>query len=316
MEKLDEVLAKLMEKERNLNPTGVDSQDSSPSETEEPERILDPRIMRIQQQIAKRQEALNKASIATKVISSPEQCPWQNNPWRMCEECRDGKREDSQLEPVPIKIVYDVRECYSEVRYRELIGKSGLVGIELTHTFENAIIDRYNRDLYTYLMEWDPTTGNGIYISVRKDPQNPQGNGTGKSYALHALTHRLCRMGIPCLYARTVDFLMELRAAYDEGSQESETKVLRRYTQVPVLLWDDLGKERFKSDWGPEKFYYVIDYRVRARKPIVISSNFSLDDIEERFGDENFGPAIVSRLAGFCEVWTLGGPDRRIRKIK
>ena len=55
------------------------------------------------------------------------------------------------------------------------------MGIELNHLCEKAIIDEHNRELYTYL---------------------PEGNGTGKSYALHALTHRLCRMGIPCLYVR------------------------------------------------------------------------------------------------------------------
>jgi len=267
----------------------------------------------MQAEIARRQEILKKAPVVTKVIKSPDECPWRDDPWRKCEDCQMGKREESQLEPEPLRTIYDVSSCYSEVRYRELIKKSGLMGIELNHLFENAIIDEHNRELFTYLMEWEPSVGGGIYIAAKKETDNPQGNGTGKSYALHALTHRLCRMGIPCLYGRTVDFLMELRAAYDEGSQESESRVLRRYTQVPVLLWDDLGKESFRTDWGPEKFYYVIDYRVRTNKPMIISSNFDLGEIEAKFGRDNFGPAIASRLAGFCEVWTLGGPDRRIK---
>ena len=268
----------------------------------------------MQAEIARRQEILKKAPVVTKVIKSPDECPWRNDPWRKCEDCQNGTREKSQIEPEPLRTVYDVSACFIEMRYRELIEKSGLMGIELNHLFENAIIDEHNRELFTYLMEWEPSIGGGIYIAAKKDADNPQGNGTGKSYALHALTHRLCRMGIPCLYGRTVDFLMELRAAYDEGSQESESRVLRRYTQVPVLLWDDLGKESFRTDWGPEKFYYVIDYRVRTKKPMIISSNFDLGEIEAKFGRDNFGPAIASRLAGFCEVWTLGGPDRRIKK--
>lgn len=283
------------------------------SETEEPAESLDKRIAQIQAEIARRQEILKKAPVVTKVIKSPNECPWRENSWHRCEECQMGKIEESQLEPEPLRTIYDVSSCYSEVRYRELIEKSGLMGIELNHLFEKAIIDGHNRELYTYLMEWEPTIGGGIYIAAEKESNNPQGNGTGKSYALHALTHRLCRMGIPCLYGRTVDFLMQLRAAYDEGSQESESRVLRRYTQVPVLLWDDLGKERFRTDWGPEKFYYVIDYRVRTNKPIIISSNFDLGEIEAKFGRDNFGPAIASRLAGFCGMWTLGGPDRRVK---
>lgn len=295
---------------QNLKVTGLPA---SP-ETAEQEESLEDKIARWEVEIARRQEILRNAPVMTRVIKSPEECPWQDNPWRRCMDCRRGMREESKIEPEPLRTVYDVSACYSEIRYRELIQKSGLIGIELQHTFENATIDEYNRELYTRLMEWDPSVGCGIYIAAEKDPGNPQGNGTGKSYALHALTHRLCRMGVPCLYGRTVDFLMELKAAYEEDSQESESRVLNRYIRVPVLLWDDLGKESFRTDWGPEKFYYVIDYRVRTNKAIVISSNFDLAEIEARFGQDNFGPAIASRLAGFCEMWTLGGPDRRVRK--
>ena len=282
------------------------------SETEEPAESLDKRIAQMQAEIARREEILEKAPVITKTITSPEECQWRDN-WRKCEDCQDGQRTVERWEPKPHRVIYDVSTCFKEVRYRELIQKSGLVGIELRHTFEAAVIDRYNRELYTRLMKWEPSAGGGIYIAAEKDQNNPQGNGTGKSYALHALTHRLCRMGIPCLYGRTTDFLMQLRAAYDNGAQESERKVLNRYTNVPVLLWDDLGKESFRTDWGPEKFYYVIDYRVRTNKPMIISTNFSLADIEVRFGLDNFGPAIASRLAGFCEMWTLGGPDRRVK---
>lgn len=282
------------------------------SETEEPAESLDKRIAQMQAEIARRQEILEKAPVITKTITSPEECLWRDN-WRKCEDCQDGQRTVERWEPKPHRVIYDVSTCFKEVRYRELIQKSGLMGIELHHFFENASLDKYNRELYTRLMKWEPSAGGGIYIAAEKDQNNPQGNGTGKSYALHALTHRLCRMGIACLYGRTVDFLMQLRAAYDEGSQESERRVLSRYINVPVLLWDDLGKESFRTDWGPEKFYYVIDYRVRTNKPIIISSNFDLGEIEAKFGCNNFGPAIASRLAGFCEMWTLGGPDRRVK---
>jgi len=73
-----------------------------------------------------------------------------------------GKREESQLEPEPLRTIYDVSSCYSEVRYRELIEKSGAYGYELNHLFENAIIDEHNRELFTYLMEWVPSVGGGI----------------------------------------------------------------------------------------------------------------------------------------------------------
>lgn len=282
-------------------------------ETEERDVSLEAKMARWEAEMARQREILAKAPVVTKAIKSPKECPWRDSYWRKCEDCQKGTREESQIEPEPLRMVYDVSACFAEMRYRELIEKSGLMGIELHHFFENAALDKHNRELYARLMKWDPSAGGGIYIAAEKDPNNPQGNGTGKSYALHALTHRLCRLGVSCLYGRTVDFLMQLRAAYDDDTQESERRVLSRYINVPVLLWDDLGKESFRTDWGPEKFYYVIDYRVKTNKPIIISTNFDLGEIEAKFGRDNFGPAIASRLAGFCEMWTLGGPDRRVK---
>lgn len=48
-------------------------------------------------------------------------------------------------EPKPHRVIYDVSACFKEVHYRELLRKSGLVGIELEHTFEAAVIDEHNR---------------------------------------------------------------------------------------------------------------------------------------------------------------------------
>ena len=276
---------------------------------------LKARIARLEAEIARRREILAKAPVVKKTIKSPQECPWRKNRLRWCEKCKKGKREENRLEPEPLRIIYDVGSCYSEVQYRKLIEKSGLMGIELNHFFENADIDDYNRDLFAYLKQWNPYAGGGIYITSKKDIINPAGNGVGKSYALHALAHRLCRMGIPCLFGRTLDFITRLQS-YNEDGYEGESKILKRYTHVPVLLWDDLGKEYFKTEWGCEKFYHVIDYRVKTNKPIVISSNFSLTEIADRLGNRNFGSAIASRLAGFCEIWLLGGPDRRFLSKK
>ena len=311
MEPIGKVLSSLGLPNHSMKPEGTVSRPFT--RTPKADYDFEERFKQIQEEIARRREIMERAPVVNKTIHDPKECPWKDDYFRKCEDCKDGQRIVERWEPKPHRVIYDVSACFKEVRYRELIQKSGLVGIELEHTFEAALIDEHNRVVYRRLMEWDPTQGRGIYISADKSPDNPQGNGTGKSYALHALTHRLCRMGIRCLYARTVDFLMELRAAYDENTQESEWRVLDRYIHVPVLLWDDLGKESFRTEWGPERFYYVIDARVRLDKPVVISSNFDLPEIEERFGIDNFGPAIASRLAGFCKFLKLGGPDRRFR---
>lgn len=263
--------------------------------------------------LAWRHEAFSGAMTEMRVIKEPSECTLRDR--ISCNRCSSGEVTINQLNPTPQTVIYDVSECYKKVRYRKLLKKSGLCGIELEHTFEDAVIDDHNRSVYKKLMTWNYATGIGIYVSSAKSKLNPVGNGVGKSYVLHALTHRLCREGVECLYSRTTDFLMEIRFAYDDRSGVSEQLVLDRYIHVPVLLWDDLGKESFRSDWGPERFYYVIDERIRLGRPIVFSSNFDLDELEKHFGIDNYGPAIVSRIAGACKLYKLGGPDRRLSVI-
>lgn len=249
-----------------------------------------------------RLKIMEQVPVTEKTVSKPNECPWGR--WN-CEYCKDGVRVDFFWEPEPHKIRYHVEQCYQLQRYHRLVKESGLVGIELEHTFERATIDQHNGYLYKYLQRWDVTKGGGIYIV------GP--NGTGKSYALHALAHRLAWEGVSCLYSRTVDFLAKLRASYEINSQESEDKIMHKYCSVPVLLWDDIGKESFKTEWAPEKFYYVIDYRVRTNKALVISSNFEPETLEKRLGEDNYGPAVVSRLLGYCDIHRLNGPDRRLK---
>ena len=254
-------------------------------------------------------ELLQNAPVVEYKILDPSMCIWE---YRQCEIC--GKEEVIEEPDFGAQIKrmrYDVRECYKTVYGRKLLKQSGLQGEEVMHSFENAVVDNYNREVIETLRKWQPKGGRGIILSSHRTKTNPLGNGTGKSYMLHALTRKLCLEGYTCRYGRTVDFLAELKRAYD-SDDGSEYEVTQAYIDCDVLLWDDLGKENIRSDWAPERFYYVIDRRVTLKKPMVISTNLTVAEIEEHFGKDNFGPAIVSRLLGSCDILFLDGPDRRL----
>jgi len=254
-------------------------------------------------------EALKNAPVKEVPVNSPTMCPVNETAcyW----DCSSkGYITIDELGPVPHRIKFITKDCFQFVRYRDLIRKSGLQGEELKHTFDDAIVDDWNREAIKVLQNWDPKLGRGIILTSHRTKSNPRGNGTGKSYMMHALTHKLCREGYHCFFSRTVDYLADLRKAYDEGGNEFE--ITRKYVDVDVLLWDDLGKENIKSDWVAERFYYIIDRRITLNRPLVISTNLSMPEIAEHYGNDNFGPAIASRLAGNCNILYLDGPDRRL----
>ena len=58
---------------------------------------------------------------------------------------------------------------------------------------------------------------------------------------------------------------------------------------MPLLILDDLGAES-STAWADEKLYQIVVHRHELRLPTVITSTFSLDELEET------KPRIASRL--------------------
>jgi DNA replication protein DnaC len=74
---------------------------------------------------------------------------------------------------------------------------------------------------------------------------------------------------------------------------------------------DDLGTER-STPLVQEALYSIIDYRAGHRLPTIITSNFSLDQVTEHYGD--FGERLASRIFCMGETLILEGKDRRWQK--
>jgi len=70
-----------------------------------------------------------------------------------------------------------------------------------------------------------------------------------------------------------------------------------------LLILDDFG-EQSATPWAQEKLYQVINYRYNARLPIVITTTYSLDEIES---------PVSSRLADprLSLVLNIMAPDYR-----
>lgn len=86
----------------------------------------------------------------------------------------------------------------------------------------------------------------------------------------------------------------------------NEFEFFNLLTRVPLLVIDDVATRGSYTDSQFDNFYEVLDDR--KRKPTVIASNLSLDELGDVFDDR-----IKSRIARGT-VFTLGGPDRRIAK--
>jgi DNA replication protein DnaC len=242
--------------------------------------------------------------VSEKQVMNETDCPFSHPRASECLSCEDFiKTVDDK------RVRYLTADCRAARRRQIMLAKSGLFGKDVDETFATARVDKYNRQLYKHLQKgWDRRRW--LYIFSAE-------NGTGKSYTANAIANMLISEGIQPLVIREVDMAAQLQASFDDDTGDTEYALMGRFKSVSVLVVQDFGKQGGRSDWWPKKVYDLLDHRLIQGKTTVLTSNYDLtnrDMITTRFG-ENHGAAIHSRLNGVCEIWELGGPDRRRKDI-
>jgi len=127
------------------------------------------------------------------------------------------------------------------------------------------------------------------------------GTGTGKTH-LAAAIFRASRL-TGC-WSTVPDLLLRVRSTFRDHADETEKEIVNYYTGAPMLVLDDLGAEKV-TDWSLSTLYVIVNRRIDALKPTVVTSNLDLDKLAA------FDPRLASRLGGFCRV-KLAGRDRRL----
>lgn len=135
--------------------------------------------------------------------------------------------------------------------------------------------------------------------------------GSGKTYLAAAIANKLMAFERQVLFLVVPDLLDDLRATYDKRSDAKESDLLDSARTVPILILDDLGAHNY-TDWTRNRLYSIINFRMNEQLPTVITTNLSLDEMEEYLGDRT-----TSRLLLMSRVFRLTCPeDIRLRKYQ
>ena len=130
--------------------------------------------------------------------------------------------------------------------------------------------------------------------------------GRGKTYAAAAAVRMAVMAGWDARLVTAKALLDAVKAEWDGG----EKGTIYRAERYRLLALDDLGVER-PTEWAMETITGLIDARVASGLPTIVTSNFSLGELRDRWGGMP-GMRIASRLGGACERIQLGGGDRRL----
>ena len=105
------------------------------------------------------------------------------------------------------------------------------------------------------------------------------------------------------------EFVMKIQDSFREKrGEDTALDILEEASNKKFLIIDDLGAEK-PTEYVRQATYYIINHREMHELPTFITTNFSMDHL-----DENIDPRISSRIAGMCEIIRMEGKDRRLEK--
>ena len=118
------------------------------------------------------------------------------------------------------------------------------------------------------------------------------GVGTGKSFLAGCIANALMEQEVPVRMTNFARILNELNSSFS-----GRNDIVDRLCRYPLLIIDDFGMER-GTEYALEQIYSIVDSRYRSQKPLIVTTNLTLDEI--RHPQDTAHARIYDRLLEMC----------------
>lgn len=236
-----------------------------------------------------------------------------------CRKCHSRKEGDITIGEKTFRIPH-LCKCESEaVRKREAeekiaefrkqcerLRKDGITDpsyLSRDFTHDDKLNTRISNVCRRYVEYWPKMKAENIGILFYG------GVGTGKSFLACCIANALIDKQIRASVTNFPRILNELQC-FGKDKQE----FLDKLSRYDLLVIDDLGVER-NTSYSVEQVFNVIDERSRTRKPLIVTTNLSLDDIQNPSSLEY--ARIYDRILEMCPIrLKMTGNSRRIQNAQ
>ena len=161
-----------------------------------------------------------------------------------------------------------------------------------------AIMERNLRTCRTYTATFSQNSGNLLFNG---------GTGLGKTFLSACIARGVADKGFSVIYETATHLFNKLEQAKFNPTEETRQEAAK-FTACDLLIVDDLGTE-MPGQFVTAALYSLLNDRLLAGKPMIISTNLNVDEIHRRYS-----PQIASRLQGSFHQLIFLGEDIRILK--
>lgn len=214
-----------------------------------------------------------------------------------------------QLVPISCRCQLDrineQRRKEKERDFRQMVlalRKSGLSDERFSgYAFEND--KGYNPEMEkakAYVNRWSEMKNKNLGLLI-------WGNvGTGKTFFAGCIANALIDKGIPVVMTNFSKIINTLSGMFSED----KNRFIESLSRCELLIIDDLGIER-NSEFALEQVFSVIDSRYRSKKPLIVTTNLTIDEIRN---PDNLAKArIYDRILELCVPIKINNTN--IRKL-
>ncbi len=161
-----------------------------------------------------------------------------------------------------------------------------------------TIMEKNFRNCKNYAATFSKDSGNLLFVG---------GTGLGKTFLSACIARAVADRGYSVMYETAAHLFAKLEQARFNSNEETRREA-DKFTACDLLIIDDLGTE-LPGQFVTAALYSLMNDRILAGKPMVISTNLNVDETARRYS-----PQIASRLHGSFARLTFVGEDIRVLK--
>lgn len=166
--------------------------------------------------------------------------------------------------------------------------------------YNEARISDFSPRIEKFVAAWLANPGDGLFLYGKA--------GTGKTHLACAIVRYGIERAKRMRFHRAEELYQAIRTCFRRDSEESEATVLAQFKDAAFLVLDDLGAGSL-SDMERRYTHEVLEQRLNKRRPTIITTNWSIDDIAHRMDER-----IASRISGYSPL-QFTGSDRRKNNV-
>lgn len=192
----------------------------------------------------------------------------------------------------------------NNTRIAKAVRRAGFPFLITIEEFDFTFASGLRRDLLApYLCHEFVTEGRNLIFSGK--------SGRGKSALSIAIAYRAIQNGFDAKFTTAAALIDDLAKAAREGALRQATAA---YRDPDVLIIDEVGYLPYVND-AANVLYGVVDARYLAKRPMLFTTNKSLQQWGEVLHDGHLAEALLDRVLERGRQLALTGPSYRTRHM-